>query len=38
MRGILADTNIEGIMVHLGRIWLSPAAGTIVTGRPCSRW
>jgi hypothetical protein len=23
MRGILADTNIEGIMVHLGRIWLS---------------
>lgn len=24
MRGILADINIEGIMVHLGRIWLSP--------------
>ncbi len=23
MRGILADINIEGIMVHLGRIWLS---------------
>ena len=23
MRGILADINIEGIMVHLGRIWLT---------------
>ncbi len=23
MRGILADVNIEGILVHLGRIWLS---------------
>jgi len=24
MRGILADIDIEGIMVHLGRIWQSP--------------
>jgi hypothetical protein len=23
MRGILADINIEGLIVHLGRIWLS---------------
>jgi hypothetical protein len=23
MRGILADINVEGIMVHLARIWLS---------------
>ena len=23
MRGILADINVEGIMVHLGRIWVS---------------
>jgi hypothetical protein len=25
MRGILADINVEGIMAHLARIWLSAA-------------